>query len=142
KIQQIGLPLIGDAFAQDFLLVDRILEGGGGYRVEDRDMDIYRRPWIKDGDAGRALNATLSKMGLAQACQAIETGLTQWRKPVLIGWGMRDPWLSAAEAEVIAKRIPAAHFIQLAEVGHYVQEDWHEKVSEALLPFLRQQNMS
>jgi pimeloyl-ACP methyl ester carboxylesterase len=142
KIQQIGLPLIGDAFAQDFLLVDRILEGGGGYRVEDQDMDLYRRPWIQDGDAGRALNATLSKMGLAQASQVIETGLTQWRKPVLIGWGMRDPWLSALEAEAIAQRIPNAKFVKLEEVGHYVQEDWHEKVSEELLLFLRQQNIS
>ncbi|MFM7366852.1 MAG: hydrolase, partial [Sphaerospermopsis kisseleviana] len=35
KIQQMGLPLAGEMMTQDPLLVDRTLEGGCRYRIED-----------------------------------------------------------------------------------------------------------
>jgi pimeloyl-ACP methyl ester carboxylesterase len=137
KLRQMGLPLVGDMMTQDPLLVDRTLEGGGGYRVEDQDLDIYRRPWIKSSDAGRALLAMIQNLQLPAVTTEIDTGLPQWSHPLLLGWGMRDPWLPAETAKTFAATIPEAEFIELEEVGHYVQEDWHEKVSEALLAFLK-----
>ncbi len=143
KIQQMGLPMIGDVMTQDPLLVDRTLEGGGGYRVEDSDLDIYRRPWLKSSDAGRALLATIQNLQLKTITAEIETGLQQWDHPLLIGWGLRDPWLPAQVAQTFATSLNRdggnTEFVGLEEVGHYVQEDWHEKVSEALLTFLRRQ---
>ncbi|HEY9874333.1 MAG TPA: alpha/beta fold hydrolase, partial [Candidatus Obscuribacterales bacterium] len=59
KIQQMGLPLVGDMITQDPLLVDRLLEGGGPYQVADKDLDVYRRPFLKSSDAGRSLLFTL-----------------------------------------------------------------------------------
>lgn len=137
KIQQMGLPLVGDMMTQDPLLVDRTLEGGGGYRVEDADLDVYRRPWLKSSDVGRALLTTIQKLNLKTVTAEIESGLQQWDHPLLIGWGMRDPWLPAEAAKTFANSLKTAEFAELWEVGHYVQEDWHEKVSEALLTFLR-----
>lgn len=137
KIKQLSLPLLGEAFVQNPLLVDRLLEGAGGYRVEDADMDIYRRPWIRSSDAGRALYATLRRLDLAQVNAEIGAGLGQWTQPLLIGWGDRDPWLPLNQAEATAKTYPSTQWVAFQEVGHYVQEDWHEKVSEALIPFLR-----
>ncbi|XQQ05614.1 MAG: alpha/beta fold hydrolase [Leptolyngbya sp. IPPAS B-1204] len=55
KMKQLGLPLVGEMLTQDPLLVDRTLEGGGGYRVEDADLDVYRRPFLKSSAAGRSL---------------------------------------------------------------------------------------
>jgi pimeloyl-ACP methyl ester carboxylesterase len=137
KIQQMGLPLVGDMMTQDPLLVDRTLEGGGGYRVEDQDLDIYRRPWIKSSDAGRALLAMIQNLQLSVVTAEITAGLPQWGHPLLLGWGMRDPWLPAETAKTFAATLPETEFVELEEVGHYVQEDWHEKVSEMLLTFLK-----
>lgn len=139
KIWQLGIPLVGDMLTQDPLLVDRTLEGGGGYRVEDKDLDIYRRPFLRSSDAGRALLTTIQRLQLKQVTAEIETGFQQWNRPTLVAWGMRDPWLPLAMAQKFSGTLTDGELVELAEVGHYPQEDWHEKVSDVLLPFLRRQ---
>jgi pimeloyl-ACP methyl ester carboxylesterase len=138
KIRRMGFPLIGDIMTQDPLLVDRTLEGAGGYRIEDQDLDVYRRPWLKTSDVGRSLLAILQNLKLKESTAEIEAGLLDWQQPLLIGWGVRDPWLPTEMGKAIAAQT-SGEFVELDEVGHYVQEDWHEKVSEVLLPFLRHQ---
>jgi pimeloyl-ACP methyl ester carboxylesterase len=137
KIKQLGIPLIGDALVQNFRLPDQIMEGGGGYRVDEKDMNVYRRPWLTGSDWGRALHATVNQLNLPELSTAIAQGLKTWRKPLLIAWGDRDPWLPIAIAQAAAQGFPEAEFVTLEEVGHYPQEDWHEKVNEALSQFLR-----
>ncbi|MGA0199810.1 MAG: hydrolase, partial [Prochlorotrichaceae cyanobacterium] len=131
------LPLGGEMATQDPLLVDRTLEGAGGYRVEDEDLDIYRRPFLKSSDAGRSLVATLRRLKVPQITAEIEDGLKSWSKPLLLLWGDRDPWLPWEEIQAFAQTLSGAEFTTLEEVGHYAQEDWHEKVSEALILFLK-----
>lgn len=138
KIKQFSIPLVGDMLTQDPLLVDRTLEGGGPYRVEDDDLDIYRRPFLKSSDVGRALMATVQGLDLAQATAEIAAGLPQWPHPILIAWGTSDPWLPVDLAEAWSSRLPTAELQPLDKVGHYAQEDWAEKVAEAIGPFLRQ----
>ncbi|MFM7427137.1 MAG: alpha/beta fold hydrolase [Elainella sp.] len=138
KIKQMSLPLVGEMLTQDPLLVDRTLEGGGGYRVEDADLDVYRRPFLKSSEAGRALFAALQNLKLAQATAEIEQGFASWQQPTLLAWGIRDPWLPLSLAEAFCQIVPQAELVPLEEVGHYPQEDWHEKVSAALLDFFRQ----
>jgi pimeloyl-ACP methyl ester carboxylesterase len=139
KIKQLGIPLIGEMLTQDPLLVDRTLEGGGGYRVEDADLDVYRRPFLKSSDAGRSLFVAVQKLNLSQVTAELEAGFANWQQPTLIAWGIRDPWLPLEMAQAFSQKVPHAELVELAEVGHYPQEDWHEKVSEALLPFFRRQ---
>jgi pimeloyl-ACP methyl ester carboxylesterase len=139
KIKQLGLPLIGDMLTQDPLLVDRTLEGGGGYRVEDADLDIYRRPFLKSSDAGRALLAAVQNLQLQQSMTEIQTGFSTWQQPTLIAWGTRDPWLPLSVAQSFAALVKQAELVEWEEVGHYPQEDWHEKVNATLLNFLRRQ---
>nr|WP_277874458.1 MULTISPECIES: alpha/beta fold hydrolase [unclassified Leptolyngbya] len=139
KMKQLGVPLMGDMMTQDPLLVDRTLEGGGGYRVEDADLDVYRRPFLKSSDAGRALFATVQNLKLKDVTAEIEAGLAQWKQPLLLGWGDRDPWLPVAQAKALAQRLSGVDLVTWEEVGHYPQEDWPEKVSETLINFLRRQ---
>lgn len=140
KIKQLGIPLIGEMLTQDPLLVDRTLEGGGGYRVEDADLDVYRRPFLKSSDAGRALFAVIQNLNLPKVTAEIEKGFGQnWHPPTLMAWGLRDPWLPLNIAEAFGKALPEAELVLLEEVGHYPQEDWHEKVNTALLDFFRRQ---
>jgi pimeloyl-ACP methyl ester carboxylesterase len=137
KVRQMGLPLAGDMITQDPLLVDRTLEGGGPYRVDDGDLDVYRKPFLTTSAAGRALLATVRNLQLAKTTTQVETGLKAWQQPTLLLWGIADPWLPVDLADVWAKALPQGELAQLAQVGHYAQEDWAEKVSETLLPFLR-----
>lgn len=139
KIKQLGLPLAGEMFTQDPLLVDRTLEGGGGYRVEDADLDVYRRPFLKSSAAGRSLFAVVQNLKLPQVTAEIQQGFADWQQPTLVAWGIRDPWLPLEIAKTFHQLVPHSELVPLEEVGHYPQEDWHEKVNAALLEFLRRQ---
>ncbi len=139
KLKQLGLPLIGDMLTQDPLMIDRTLEGGGFYRVPDEALAVYRRPYLKTSAVGRALLATVRNLQLPTVLAEIETGFQTWEQPTLVAWGMEDPWLPFSVAEQFASAVPQTEVVKLEQVGHYPQEDWHEKVSQALIPFLRRQ---
>lgn len=136
KIQQFGLPLVGDALVQDPLLVDRTLESGSRYSISDGDLDIYRRPFLQSSNAGKSLSATVRNLQLKEAMTEIETGLKQWEKPTLIIWGVMDPWLKIEAVEQLAKSKNNIELVKIPEGAHYPQEHWSEKVSNALISFL------
>ena len=139
KLQQLGWPFIGDVLTQDPLLVDRTLEGGSRYPISDEDLDVYRRPFLKSSDAGRSLLATVRNLQLVPSMAEIESGFQQWKQPTAIIWGMKDPWLPFTQAQQLASYIQNSELIPLAEAGHYPQEHWSEKVSDAIQLFLRRQ---
>ena len=139
KIQQLGLPLVGDIMVQDPLVVDRTLEGGGPYQINDKDLTVYRKPFLTTSAAGRSLLGTLRKMNLKTSLAEVSPLLPRWSKPLQVIWGLNDPWLPVAMAEKALKPLSQAELVKLEEVGHYPQEDWPEKVLEALVPFLRRQ---
>lgn len=138
KMRQFGIPFAGDMITQDPLLVDRTLEGGGPYQVDDEDLDVYRRPFLQTSDVGRALMTTVRRMNLPTVTQDIQTGLETWNHPTLLLWGMNDPWLPVELAETCVKSLSSGELQTLQEVGHYAQEDWAEKVATAVSSFLRQ----
>ncbi len=137
KIQQLGLPLAGEMMTQDPLLVDRTLEGGSGYGISDKDLDVYRRPFLKSSAAGRSLLWTVRNIQMQQSMAEIESGLRQWEIPTLIAWGMKDRWLPFSQVEPLVNSIRDVEVSKLADVQHYPQEHWSDKVSEALIGFLR-----
>jgi pimeloyl-ACP methyl ester carboxylesterase len=140
KIKQMGLPLAGEMMTQDPLLVDRTLEGGSRYRVEDKDLDIYRKPFLKASATGRSLLATIRNFQLETAMSEIESGFQKWEQPILIQWGMIDPWLPLEVAEKFVNAAPDAELIKLNNVGHYPQEHYHKTILQDLLPFVRRIN--
>jgi pimeloyl-ACP methyl ester carboxylesterase len=139
QMQQWGLPLIGDMVTQDPLLVDRTLEAGSRYQIEDKYLDVYRKPFLKSSDVGRSLMVTAKNLQMKQSMAEIESGYANWKQPTLIFWGMKDPWLPFTQAEQFANSLKNVEVVKLEEGGHYPQEHWSGKVSEALLPFLRRQ---
>ncbi len=141
KIKQMGWPVVGDLLTQDPILVDRTLEGGGGYVVSEEELGVYRKPFLTSSAAGRALKATIGNLNLPEATAEISKGFSAWEKPVLLVWGAKDPWVPLEQAQLFAKTLPDGKLETLDEVGHYPQQDWHEKVSGALLPFLRAQDL-
>jgi len=139
KMQQWGIPLVGDMLTQDPLLVDRTLEAGCRYQIEDKYLDVYRRPFLKSSDVGRSLLATAKNMQMKQSMAEIESGFANWEQPTLIFWGMKDPWLPFTQAQQFANGLKDSELVKLEEGGHYPQEHWSGKLSEVLLPFLRRQ---
>ncbi|NES21524.1 MAG: alpha/beta fold hydrolase [Symploca sp. SIO3E6] len=138
-MQQWGLPFVGDMVTQDPLLVDRTLEGGSRYVVEDKYLDIYRRPFLKSSDVGRSLLMTIKNLQIKQSMAELESGFRNWEKPILLVWGLKDPWLPLTQAQQFAKGIKDVELVKLEEAGHYPQEHWPQEISEVLLPFLRRQ---
>ncbi|MEO1399990.1 MAG: alpha/beta fold hydrolase [Cyanobacteria bacterium J06635_1] len=139
RMKMMGWPFVGDMMTQDPLLVDRTLEGGGPYQVADEDLDVYRRPFLKSSDVGRALLWTIQRLQLTKVMPRLDQAFAGWERPTLIAWGVSDKWLPMSSAETFAKGLSDVEIECLEEVGHYAQEDWSEKVSEAILPFLRKQ---
>lgn len=137
KMQQMSWPLVGDMMTQDPLLVDRLLEGGSRFVVEDKDLNVYRGPYLSSSDAGRSLLMTLKNLQMPSAMAQIESGLSQWQQPTQILWGILDPWLPLEDAKTAASAIANVEFVELPEAGHYPQEHWSSEISESLLTFLR-----
>jgi pimeloyl-ACP methyl ester carboxylesterase len=137
KMKQMGLPLAGDIITQDPLLVDRTLESGSCYRIEDQDLDVYRKPFLKSSAAGRSLLTTIRNLQIETAMIEIENGFKNWQQPILVQWGMIDPWLSINIAETFVQSVANGEIIKLNNVGHYPQEHYHEVILQDLLPFVR-----
>ncbi|MDB9526594.1 alpha/beta fold hydrolase [Oscillatoria sp. CS-180] len=142
SIRRMTLPLAGEMMTQDPLLVDRTLEGGGPYQVSDTDLDVYRKPFLTTSSAGRSLLFTLRSFRLDAVTQEIESSLKQWQGLTRLIWGTSDPWIPTELAETWVNALPNGELSKLDEVGHYAQEDWADKVSEVLVPFLKQTNIS
>ncbi|AFY59054.1 putative hydrolase or acyltransferase of alpha/beta superfamily [Rivularia sp. PCC 7116] len=137
KIQQMGLPLAGEMMTQDPLLVDRTLEGGCRYVIKDKDLDIYRKPFLKASATGRSLLATIRNLQLKAAMEEIESGFKEWQKPILVQWGKTDPWLNVEMAEKFVGSAPDAQIVRINDVGHYPQEHHHEAILQDMKPFVR-----
>jgi len=141
KMQQLGLPFIGDMMTQDPLLVDRTLEGGCRQTISDKDLDVYRRPFLKSSDAGRSLMNTVRNIQLPQSMAEIESGLKAWTRPTLFVWGLTDPWLSVEPVKKLVGSLQNAELVTLEQAGHYPQEHWSEKVGNSVIAFLRRQEV-
>lgn len=138
KMKQWGLPFIGDMATQDPLLVDRTLEGGSGFVISDQDLDVLRKPFLQTSSVGRALVAIINRMALEKSMNEIATGLSIWKKPACLIWGMLDPWLAAQDAETLAAN-SSLELLKLAEAKHYPQEHWSSEIAEKISYFFRRE---
>lgn len=138
-MKQLSLPLVGDMMTQDPLLVDRTLEKGSGFVIADRDLDILRKPFLQSSSVGRALMMTLKQLQLNKTMAQIETGLKQWDKPILILWGVADPWLDTAAVKQLVATRSNLEIIELPEARHYPQEHWSKEITEEIGQFFRRQ---
>ncbi|TDE48008.1 alpha/beta fold hydrolase [Nonomuraea mesophila] len=58
-------------------------------------------------------------------------------RPVLIGWGWRDPVFDPVMLREWRRRLPGAEVHVYRDAGHYVLEDAHERLVPAVHAFLR-----
>jgi pimeloyl-ACP methyl ester carboxylesterase len=137
SMRQMTFPLVGDMMTQDPLLVDRTIEKGSGFVIEDQTLDILRKPFLQSSDVGRALMVTLKKLQLDTAIPQIEVGLTDWLKPTLIIWGAVDKWLDLEAVKRLTAANSAITLVELPEAKHYPQEHWASDIAEEIVQFFR-----
>ena len=135
KMQQWGIPLMGEMMTQDPLLVDRTLEAGSGFVISDSDLAVHRQPFLKSSAVGRALTSSIRQLNLSAAMAEIETGLSLWELPTLIIWGMADPWLVAETPKALAQNRPNIQIVALPEAKHYPQEHWPKEIAQKINQF-------
>ena len=137
SMKRMTFPLMGDMMTQDPLLVDRTIEKGSGFVIEDRTLDILRKPFLQSSDVGRSLMATLKKLQLNTAIPEIEAGLKNWSKPTLIIWGTADKWLDTDKVKEIAIANSEITLVELPEAKHYPQEHWASDIASEIVQFFR-----
>jgi len=137
KMQQLGLPFIGDMLTQDPLFIDRTLEKGTGYTISEDDLGVYRGPYLRSSAAGRSILYAVKRLQLKEAMAEIETGFNGWQQPTLIIWGTADPWLDISGAENLVSICENAQLTKLDKAGHYPQDHWSIEITPELALFLR-----
>jgi len=135
------LPLVGEMLTQDPLQIDRSLEKGSGFVIEDKDLDLHRKPFLKTSSAGRSLMCAIRNLQLSRVMAELESGLMNWSKQTLIIWGMQDPWLEATQVEQLASSKSNIELVKLNEAKHYPQEHFSGEIAQSAINFLRRKNL-
>ena len=139
KMKQWSFPLVGDMLTQDPLQVDKTLESGSGFVIEDNDLAKHRQPFLETSAVGRSLIAIIKGLQLEQATTEITQGLKTATFPTLIIWGEADPWLKLSEVANLAKTNSAIDLIELSTAKHYPQEHWSKEITAEIYDFFRRQ---
>ena len=136
-IKQLGLPVAGEMLTQDPLSAERTLEAGCKCVIEDKYLEVYRKPYLKSSEPGRSHLATIRNLRLTESLVEISTGLPKLDIPIQIIWGINDPWLDLAQAQACVKSLQHGELVTLPTAAHYPQEHWYAEIEEALIPFLK-----
>ncbi|KAK3411075.1 cis-3-alkyl-4-alkyloxetan-2-one decarboxylase isoform X1 [Eucalyptus grandis] len=137
--QQLRIPLFGEFTCQNAVMAERFIEAGSAYVLKVEKADVYRLPYLSSGGPGFALLEAARKANFQQTATQIASGFSSgsWDKPIMLAWGVSDKYLPQSVAEEFQKGNPSMIKLKLIEgAGHMPQEDWPEKVVEALRMFL------
>ncbi|KAJ9559490.1 hypothetical protein OSB04_004650 [Centaurea solstitialis] len=139
ELQLFMIPLLGEFTCQNAIMAERFIEAGSAYVLKVEKADVYRLPYLRSSGPGFALLEAAKRINFKATAGQIADGFKpeRWDKPILVAWGMSDKYLPQSIAEEFQKGNPSAVTLKLIEgAGHMPQEDWPEKVIDALRYFL------
>ncbi|KAJ0785284.1 putative haloalkane dehalogenase [Helianthus annuus] len=137
--QQLRIPLLGEFTCQNAIMAERFIEAGSAYVLKVEKADVYRLPYLRSSGPGFALLEAAKRINFKGTSSQIADGFAsgRWDTPILVAWGISDKYLPQSIAEEFQKGNPSAVTLKLIEgAGHMPQEDWPEKVVDALKYFL------
>ncbi|KAI3670462.1 hypothetical protein L1987_87797 [Smallanthus sonchifolius] len=137
--QQLRIPLLGEFTCQNAIMAERFIEAGSAYVLKVEKADVYRLPYLRSSGPGFALLEATKRANFKGTSSQIAEGFASgsWDAPILVAWGISDKYLPQSIAEEFQKGNPSAVTLKLIEgAGHMPQEDWPEKVVDALKYFL------
>ncbi|CAL0335270.1 unnamed protein product [Lupinus luteus] len=136
--QKLRIPLFGEFTCQNAIEAERFIEAGSPYVLKNEKADVYRLPYLSSSGPGFALLEAARKANFKGTFREIAEGFSteRWDKPILLAWGLSDKYLPQSVAEEFQKGNPTQIKLKLIEgAGHMPQEDWPEKVVDALRMF-------
>ncbi|KAE9621306.1 hypothetical protein Lal_00023609 [Lupinus albus] len=136
--QKLRIPLFGEFTCQNAIEAERFIEAGSPYVLKNEKADVYRLPYLSSGGPGFALLEAARKANFKGTFREIAEGFSteRWDKPIILAWGLSDKYLPQSIAEEFQKGNPTQIKLKLIEgAGHMPQEDWPEKVVDALRMF-------
>ncbi|EEF44836.1 cis-3-alkyl-4-alkyloxetan-2-one decarboxylase isoform X1 [Ricinus communis] len=136
--QKLRIPLYGEFTSQNAIEAERFIEAGSPYVLKLEKADVYRLPYLASSGPGFALLEAARKIKIKDILSQITDGFAseKWDKPILLAWGISDKYLPQSIAEEFQKGNPDTVKLKLIEgAGHMPQEDWPEKVVDALRVF-------
>nr|GMD32427.1 haloalkane dehalogenase [Ipomoea batatas] len=137
--QQLRIPFLGEFTCQNAVMAERFIEAGSAYVLKLEKADVYRLPYLSSSGPGFALLDSAKRANFKDIQSQISSGFASgsWDKPILVAWGISDKYLPQSVAEEFQKGNPDSVELKLIEgAGHMPQEDWPEKVVDALRVFL------
>lgn len=83
-------------------------------------------------------------MDFGALCKAVDDGYTVWRKPALLVWGNKDPFIDVQNAfDFLNTKRTSMKMAQFtAKLGHMPQEDYAEAIHESIVEFLKGEEAS
>ncbi|KAF3637236.1 putative protein FAR1-RELATED SEQUENCE 8-like [Capsicum annuum] len=138
--QQLRIPFLGEFTCQNAVMAERFIEAGSAYVLKLEKADVYRLPYLSSSGPGFALLEAAKRANFKETASQISSGFASgsWDKPILVAWGISDKYLPQSIAEEFQKGNPGSVELKLIEgAGHMPQEDWPEKVVDALKMFFR-----
>ncbi|KAL8464865.1 hypothetical protein ACS0TY_034375 [Phlomoides rotata] len=136
--QQLRIPLFGEFTCQNAVMAERFIEAGSAYVLKLEKADVYRLPYLSSSGPGFALLEAAKKANFKGINGRVSAGFASgsWDKPILVVWGISDKYLPQSVAEEFKTTNPGVIKLKMIEgAGHMPQEDWPEKVVEALRVF-------
>ncbi|XP_021639713.2 uncharacterized protein LOC110634871 [Hevea brasiliensis] len=136
--QKLRIPLFGEFTSQNAVMAERFIEAGSPYVLKTEKADVYRLPYLASSGPGFALLEAARKINFQDISSQIANGFAteRWDKPILLAWGIADKFLPQSVAEEFQKGNPDVVKLKWIEgAGHMPQEDWPEKVVDALRVF-------
>ncbi|RAL43246.1 hypothetical protein DM860_015136 [Cuscuta australis] len=137
--QQLRIPFLGEFTCQNAVMAERFIEAGSPYVLKLEKADVYRLPYLSSSGPGFALLDAVKRANFKDIQSQISSGFAfgSWDKPTLVTWGISDKYLPQSVAEEFQRGNPEFVKLKLIEgAGHMPQEDWPEKVVDALRSFL------
>ncbi|XP_019454482.1 PREDICTED: uncharacterized protein LOC109355736 [Lupinus angustifolius] len=136
--QKLRIPLFGEFTCQNAIEAERFIEAGSPYVLKNEKADVYRLPYLSSSGPGFALLEAARKANFKGTFREIAEGFVteRWDKPIILAWGLSDKYLPQSVAEEFQKGNPTQIKLKFIEgAGHMPQEDWPEKVVDALRMF-------
>ena len=101
--------------------------------MDEGAFEAYLSQWR--GDVGQAAYLRKDEALLERDTAELGPLLGSIGVPVQVVWGEEDGWLDAAQAKILAEKIPNAERHLIPNAGHFVMEDAPGEVAEILADF-------
>ncbi len=139
-------PVVGEQLVQGLGVFNRAFVRAGIAREDRRTPEVLRAYREVQGSweerAGTLAFPRLIPIDRDDPTRALlersDRFLSEFRGPVLIVWGMRDPVFGEQILDEWRKRFPDAPVLEIEDAGHYLQEDAADQIVPRIRRFLAQ----